>query len=194
MKPYDGIEVWIYFVLAALVITAVTLLVFAFRTEKSEKGENDKQMAKSLRTRKYIIFASFATVVLAGLGVGYVAESVSLENHRTQMVKAIESHNVKVVEGFVDPSIPLRAESHAKFVVETVSGIIRCRANSSDVNTDVKFLCQDSKDEDRGFTIPLDKVNDIKPTESKDGTEPLDNAQEESLAAEPDVAVTEESK
>lgn len=161
MKPYDGAEVWIYFVLAAIAIAALTLLVFAFRTEKSEKAEPDKVIAGGIRKRKYAFFAGFALALGSAVTLGFLAEPISLENHRSNMVQTIESHNVKVVEGFVDPTIPLRADSHAKFVVETDSGVIRCRANATDANTDVQFMCQDFNDKERDFTIPLSEANDL---------------------------------
>jgi len=161
MKPYDGIEVWIYFVLAAIAIAAITLLVFAFRTEKSEKSEPDKVIAQGIRRRKYAVFAGFAVLLGAGVVLGFLAQPISLENHRSQMVAAVESNNVKVVEGFVDPSLPLRPESQSKFVVETDSGLIRCRANSTDANSDIQFVCQDFNDKERDFTVPLSEVNSL---------------------------------
>jgi hypothetical protein len=161
MKPYEGTEVWMYFVLVACVITALSLLVLAFKTEKREKAEDDALIAKSIRQRKYLFFAGFALALVAAINVGIFAEPISLENHRKAMVKTIEANNVKVVEGFVDPSIPLRPESHSKFVVETDSGVIRCRATATDANTDVQFMCQDFNDKERDFTIPLSKVNDL---------------------------------
>lgn len=161
MKPYDGIEVWMYFVLAAIAIAAITLLVFAFHIEKSEKSEPDAVIAGGIRKRKYMLFAGFSVTLIAGVTLGFLAQPISLENYRSGMVQAIESNGVKVVEGFVDPTLPLRAENHAKFVVETDSGVIRCRANATDASSDVVFLCQDFNDKDRAFTIPLDKVNDL---------------------------------
>lgn len=158
MKPYAGPEVWFYFLIAALLAVAVTFIVFAFRNEKAEKSESDQTISSGFRKKKYGMFAGFALMAGATVYLVFSMNALSQETYRAAMVQAIESKNVKVVEGFVDPSAPLVPNSHAKFVITSADGLIRCRANAGAADQNVEFLCQDIDDKERDFTVPLETL------------------------------------
>lgn len=160
MKPYNGTEVWTYFVLAGIAIAAAVVLWQAYRIEKAEKAEPDTEISAGVRKKKYLFFGGFAVLALSGIAFAFAMQPISQNNFREAIVKQVESNNVKLVEGFVDPTQPLRPESHAKFVVESDSGLIRCRANAAGADKDIEFLCQNLADKDRNFTVPLSKVNE----------------------------------
>lgn len=159
MKPYDGIETWIWLILVLLTALAITIIVFAFKKEKQEKAAEDENLIKKMRTQKYGLFAGFFAMVAITVVVGFVAQPISQNNYHEKIISHVESNGVRLVEGFVDPQNPLVAGEHAKFVVETESGLVRCRA-TAEKKSDVNFSCQDYSTEERDFTVPLEKINE----------------------------------
>lgn len=158
MQPYGGIETWIWLILVLLAALAITIIMFAFKKEKQEKGTDDLAESQKLRKHKYGLFAGFFAVVAVGAVLGFAAQPISQNNYHQEIVSHVESNGVKLVEGFVDPQTPLVAGQHAKFVVETESGLVRCRATAEE-NKDVDFSCQDYSTENRDFTVPLSDIN-----------------------------------
>lgn len=159
MKPYDGIETWIWLILVLLAALAITIIVFAFKKEKQERNAGDPVLIKKMRGQKYGLFGVFFVVVASIVALAFVAHPISQNTYHAEIVSHVESHNVRLVEGFVDPQNPLVAGEHAKFVVETESGLVRCRA-TAEKNQDVDFSCQDYSTENRDFTVPLSDIND----------------------------------
>ncbi|MBC9704240.1 MAG: hypothetical protein H9W81_04325 [Enterococcus sp.] len=159
MQPYGGIEAWIWMIFVLLAALAITIILFAFKKEKQEKKTEDAGLASSLRKQKYGLFAGFFVLVVAGGVLGFVSQPISQNNYHNQMVAYVESNDVKLVEGFVDPQNPLIAGEHAKFVVETDSGLVRCRATAEE-GKDVDFSCQDYSTEEKEFTVPLKDINE----------------------------------
>lgn len=159
MNPYNGIETWIWLVLVLLAAVAIAIIIFAFKKEKQEKATEDKDLSKKIRTQKYGLFGGFFAMVAVTVVFGFMAQPISQNNYHEDIVAHVQSHDVKLVEGFVNPETPLTAGEHAKFVVETDSGLVRCRATAEE-NKDVDFSCQDYSTEERDFTIPLADIND----------------------------------
>ncbi len=155
MTPYNGIESIFYVGIALAVIVAGVSLFYALKVEKKEKA-NQGEIADKFRYRKYGIFAIFATAVIGGLLLGFTANGISLKHYQKDIISSIESHNVELIEGFIDPDQPLRAEKFAKFVISSENGNQRCRATAADAKTEISFMCQDA---DKKFTVPLADVN-----------------------------------
>lgn len=154
MYPYTGINVlFIVLVVVAALIAAVALF-FMLKIEKQEK-QLDGTDAKKKRFKKYGVFAVFFIALGAAAAIGINMNSWSLAEHRDGVVAEIEQTGATIVEGFESPDIPLEENSHAKFVVETESGIVRCRAIAEGASTQVSYKCQDG---DKEFTIPLNTL------------------------------------
>lgn len=159
MKPYDGIEVWTYLVLAILAVVACATIFYAFKIEKVEKSTEDTSQSKKLRFKKYGFFAVFFLLFGAMAVVGFRAVPIAQDNFKAEITSYIESNDVKITEGFVNVSTPLKAGQSAKFVVDTKKGLIRCRANAPENGGDIQFLCQDVSNKELPFTKPLSEVN-----------------------------------
>lgn len=152
MTPYVGIDPIFYIGIAITIVIAGVSLFYALKTEKSEKASQG-EIADKLRYRKYGIFAIFAAAITSGLVLGLTANGVSEKNYQNNIITSIESNNVELIEGFVDPSQPLRSGEFAKFVISSENGNQRCRATATDAKTEISFMCQDEKKE---FTVPLE--------------------------------------
>lgn len=160
MYPYDGIESWILAVLGLLAVIAVAIIIFAFKQESKESKAEDVTAAKKHRKIKYMLFSGFFVIVMSGLGLGLASPDISQKSFQQDIRAYIETNDVRLVEGFVDPSMTLVAGTHAKFVVETENGLVRCRATAEDKNTEIDFSCQDYSTEDWDFIVPLAEINE----------------------------------
>lgn len=153
MYPYSGVSgLFISGFILAIILCGVSLFM-ALSIEKKSKGKDGSPKGN----KQYLAFAGFVVFAGVAIAVGFSMSSLSMENHHEKMVKEIQSHGVTIKEGFVDPHNPLKADSIAKFVIETDSSINRCRAIATNKDTKVTYMCQDAE---REFTIPLSVISE----------------------------------
>lgn len=152
MKPYSGPEAWVYVTSGILLVLVIALLVTSFLLEKRERSTSVIEDKKKWRKLKFISFAGFFLILVSTAVVFFAGSNTSYQNYRPEMVKYIESFNVKLDDG-IKVTEPLAPHSTVKFMVESEKGLVRCHAVSQNASDDVAFTCYDSASKD--FTLSL---------------------------------------
>lgn len=170
VKPYSGPEAWVYVTSGILLVLVIALLVTSFLLEKRERSTSAIEDKKKWRKLKFISFAGFFLLLASTAAAFFAGSNASYQNYRPEMVKYIESFNVKLDEG-IKVTEPLAPHSTVKFMVESEKGLVRCHAVSQNASDDVAFTCYDNASKD--FTLSL---KDLSQPSDKSSEKPADKA------------------
>lgn len=155
MLPYTGTNI-LYIALCVVgVLISIAFLLYARSIEKSEKMLSGED-SKSKRNKKYLVFSGFAIFLIISVALGLFASSISHKQYNSALKNDIESNNVKITSGLVDPKIPVTENSIAKFTAQSETGIIRCRVVAKGKTDKLKYLCLNAEEE---FAIPLESFS-----------------------------------
>lgn len=154
MTPYTGPESPLGVFLVLGIVASIILLGCCFTMDKKENAAEEAEPGSGHALRRWKHILALITILTSVSSVAWAMsiDTVGKELHHEKVVAEIESHGVDIIQGFEDPSIALRPDSFAKFMVESDSGLVRCRANASGEDKPLEYLCQSNNGE---FLTPL---------------------------------------
>lgn len=157
MNPYAGPESPLGLIALAAVLAAIGLLVLVLTLDRKEKAaEADSGgSGKGLRIWKRVSGVFFVTAVVFAGYWSLSIDGMSKQSYNENIIADIESNGVNLVQGFEDPDVPLTAESTAKFMVQSDSGLVRCRANAGGEDDPIEYVCQSENGE---FLTPISEL------------------------------------